>query len=157
MREQFPKYFDASVKIYTTPCCITEMEKLGPELYGALQVLKTCPIQKCIHAESPVAAANCIKFMAQRKHKSKGDKSSTKEEREDNISFIIASQDNKLRKHLRNIPGIPLIFLHGPTPTFERASATTSTAAKVQTAKKMEVVEYQKEILTRMKEEVEYY
>ena len=39
IKDQLPKYL-GDVKLLTTKCCIQEVEKLGPELFGAAVILK---------------------------------------------------------------------------------------------------------------------
>ena len=47
----------------TTQCCIMELEKLGPELFGALMILKQFPVHKCGHSDNPKPAIKCLKSM----------------------------------------------------------------------------------------------
>ena len=69
------------VKLLTTSCCITELEKLGPPVYGAMMVAKGFPVFKCGH-KTPQPANSCILSLL-------GAKNSQ--------HFIVASQDNELR------------------------------------------------------------
>lgn len=39
--------------------------------------------------------------------------------------YIVATQDRELQEKLRTIPGVPLMYLHGKTPTLESASKTS--------------------------------
>jgi hypothetical protein len=70
------------------------------------------------------------------------------------VRYIPATQDLILRKYLREFAGIPLIYLNGPAPAFERPSKSTQESAEFKNAQKLEVTGYQKEILNRMKDEV---
>ena len=63
IKEQLPKYLDSETKILTTQCCIKEMEKLGPPLYGALKILKQFPVHKCGHDKDPKPAIKCLRSM----------------------------------------------------------------------------------------------
>ena len=57
IKDQLPKYL-GDVKLLTTQCCILEAEKLGPDLFGALLILKQFPIHKCGHpTDDPRPAA----------------------------------------------------------------------------------------------------
>lgn len=144
-----------------------EAESLGPELYGAVQVLKTFLVYKCPHSEESISAAHCVKSMVGQKLAPQKSKSSNSEVPEspdvpapsrsnDPIRFIPATQDHYLRKQLRQLPGTPLLYLNGPAPHFERPSLVTQEVAKDKSVKKLEVITYQKEILDRMKDEVTY-
>jgi len=44
--------------------------------------------------------------------------------------YIIATQDRELQDKLRTIPGVPIIYLHGKTPTLESASEASRNYAK---------------------------
>merc|ERR1712153_76525 len=93
-------------KLLTTSCCITELERLGPPVYGAMMVAKSFPIFKCGH-KTPQPANKCIMSLI-------GEKNSQ--------HFIVASQDNELRNKIRKVPGVPLLLLHGNCPTVEKPS-----------------------------------
>lgn len=160
LRDQFPKYFDNPIRLVTSPCCIVETEAIGPELYGALQILKSCHIHKCPHGEVPISAGKCMKSLCGAEHvrKVKGDAKEDvqgdKEPAPDVFRFIPGTQDSGLRRQLRQLAGVPLVYLKGAAPTFERPSQSSQDAAVEKGAKKLEVVHYQKEILDRMKAEV---
>lgn len=50
--------------------------------------------------------------------------------------------------------GVPLVFLRGPAPMFEKPSKRTLEKAENKTAKQLQVVDYQKEILDQLKQSV---
>eukprot|EP00092_Neocalanus_flemingeri_P005082 GFUD01005465.1.p1 GENE.GFUD01005465.1~~GFUD01005465.1.p1 ORF type:complete len:243 (+),score=62.33 GFUD01005465.1:50-778(+) len=108
IKDQLPKYL-GEARLLTTSCCITELEKLGPPVYGAMMVAKSFPIFKCGHKQAQ-PANNCIMSLL-------GEKNSQ--------HFIVASQDNELRSKIRKIPGVPLLLLHGNCPTLEKPSGMT--------------------------------
>ena len=74
------------VRVLTTSCCITELERLGPALYGALTVAKSFPVYKCGHKVA-VPASQCVGELAA--GKAAGGE-----------HFIVASQDPGLRSGL---------------------------------------------------------
>ena len=106
IREQIPKYL-GEVKLLTTKCCIQEVEKLGPSLFGATTILKQFALHKCGHDDNPLPAVDCIKSMIGKDNKSR---------------YIVASNDGTLRGELREVPGVPLIYLHTSAPTLEKPS-----------------------------------
>ena len=71
------------VRVLTTSCCITELERLGPALYGALTIAKTFPVYKCGHKVA-VPASQCLGDLAAGKPAGRE-------------HFIVASQDPELR------------------------------------------------------------
>ena len=58
IRDQLPKYL-GDVQLLTTSCCITELEQLGPQMYGAMRVAKQFQVLKCGHSD-PVMATQCV-------------------------------------------------------------------------------------------------
>lgn len=74
-----------------------------------MMVAKGFPVFKCGH-KTPMPANSCILSLL-------GAKNSQ--------HFIVASQDNELRYKIRNIPGVPLLLLHGNCPTLEKPSGMT--------------------------------
>ncbi|KAM3728108.1 rRNA-processing protein [Dirofilaria immitis] len=96
LREQLPKYLNAEVDIRVTNCVLKELEKLGSTLYGALHICKQFDVVNCPH--QPIrTAVECIKHMARRmKH---------------GTTYFFATQDNELTEALKQIPGIPILFI----------------------------------------------
>uniref|UniRef100_A0A915PVD6 rRNA-processing protein UTP23 homolog n=1 Tax=Setaria digitata TaxID=48799 RepID=A0A915PVD6_9BILA len=96
LREQMPKYLNAEVDIRVTSCVLKELEKLGSALYGALHICKQFDVEFCPH--QPVrTATECIKHMARRiKHRT---------------TYFFATQDKELTESLKQIPGIPVLFI----------------------------------------------
>jgi U3 small nucleolar RNA-associated protein 23 len=155
LREQLPKYLDGQVKLVCTACTLAETEGLGPELYGALQVLKTFAVTKCHHPgdKAVVSAPKCILSMI-RKAKAKDKNEDGDDKREDGevvTRYIVATQDFGLRVALQELPGVPLIQLFASAPALEKPSGISYKFVEDKTMKKMEVMDYQKEILDHMK------
>ena len=67
--------------------------------------------------------------------------------------YIIATQDMKLREKLRQIPGVAILHLYGNCPTLEKESYASAQYAKEKTAERLQILDYQKEILDNMKHE----
>lgn len=96
IREQMPKYLCDDVKLCTTVCAIAETEKLGPALYGATLVVKQFFVLKCGHEKKPITAANCFHSMVRKKNLD---------------HYIVATQDPDLSERLRDLVGVPLLYL----------------------------------------------
>ncbi|KAL3990075.1 Fcf1 family protein [Acanthocheilonema viteae] len=110
LREQMPKYLNAEVDIRVTSCVLKELEKLGSTLYGALHVCKQFDVESCPH--QPVrTAVECIKHMARRMKR--------------RITYFFATQDNELTEALKQIPGIPVLFIKYNTILIDRPSQAT--------------------------------
>lgn len=149
MKEQLPKYFDGTCKLLTSPCVMIETEKLGPALYGAVQVLKSLQLQKCQHLATPIQASDCLKSLVGKPILKKSRKSS-----EPSTNFVVATQDANLRSDFRKVVGVPLLYLHGAAPVLEKPSNVNTKWALKMDRKKIETTGYQKEILQHMKSEV---
>lgn len=113
IREQLPKYL-GDVKLLTTKCCILEMEKLGPSVYGALTILKQFPLHRCGHDDEPRPAIKCLKSMLGTDNPSR---------------YFVVSQDKDLRERARKVPGTPVMYLHHSAPTLERPSDMSEASA----------------------------
>jgi len=135
LRDQMPKYLD-EVKMITTGCCITEMETIGShQLFGATQILKNLPLFRCGHKKA-VSGRSCIKELV-------GDGNQH--------HLMIASQDDNLRNELRQIPGIPLLYLHGCAPTLEKPSYMTEKLTNRFSDGKTDLSSHQKMIIKELK------
>jgi len=138
IKEQMPKYIGEGVKLVTTGCCITEIESLGsPQLYGATLILKGMPLFRCDH-KKPIGGSACIKSLIKDGN---------------SHHFIVGTQDPSLREELRNVPGIPLLYLHGNAPTLEKPSALTENFTDSVSDGKTNLSQHQKNILTVLKEQ----
>lgn len=81
---------------------------------GASNILKQFAVHQCKH-DTPVTGSKCILSMIGRRNES---------------HYCIATQDRSLQERLREIPGVPLIYLHKKTPTLEQPSAKSQSKAK---------------------------
>lgn len=139
IKDQMPKYFGGEVKLLTTSCCIIETEKLGPALHGAAMILKQFAVYKCGHdPTSPKPAIKCFKSMLGTNNPN---------------HYFIATQDIELRTRARKIPGTPILYLHGNSPTLEEPSESSHESADKSINKRMESSSYQSRILNKLKEE----
>ncbi|VDK74961.1 unnamed protein product [Litomosoides sigmodontis] len=110
LREQMPKYLNAEVHIRVTACVLKELEKLGSALYGALHICKQFDVESCPH--KPVrTAVECIKHMARRIKRK--------------MTYFFATQDNELTEALKQIPGIPILFIKYNAILIDRPSEAT--------------------------------
>jgi U3 small nucleolar RNA-associated protein 23 len=113
--DNIPRYLQGELKLLTSQCAIIEMENLGSKLGGALIILKKFPVHKCGHEGKPVAASKCLLSML-------GDCNPN--------HYIVASQDRELQNNVRNMVGVPLLYLHGKTPVLEQPSQVSVEATK---------------------------
>lgn len=56
-------FSEGDVKLLTTECNVTEVDKLGPAFRGASFIIKQYPIHRCGHSKAPVSGSQCILHM----------------------------------------------------------------------------------------------
>nr|ACO10470.1 C8orf53 [Caligus rogercresseyi] len=144
IKEQLPQYLLVpDLHFRSSACAISETDKLGPQLYGASLILKglaSSHLLPCDHADSPLPAVKCLKSLV------KADSSSSSPHKS---SWIVATQDPELRLRLRKIPGVPILYLHGKTPTLEEPSEDTKTFLK---RKNLESISHETQVLKTLKQ-----
>lgn len=116
IREQLSRLFDDKIKLYTTPCVITELQRMGSVVYGALLIVKQFVHYNCQHSDlAETSAAKCILSIIKAGNKQR---------------FCLASQDTDLRQQLSlHADPVPVLYLHGTAPTLQRPSQLESDVA----------------------------
>ncbi|XP_070170282.1 rRNA-processing protein UTP23 homolog [Polyergus mexicanus] len=135
IQEQLKKYFQSELKLLTTPCIISETEKLS--INGATQIVKQYAVHKCGHEKKSISGSKCLLSMIGKNNSSR---------------YIIATQDRELQDKLRLISGVPLIYLHGKTPTLESPSEASRKCAEV-IQKDLGMTTWQKENIKVLQEQ----
>jgi U3 small nucleolar RNA-associated protein 23 len=131
--ESIPKVLQGSCKILVTNCILKEL-KSNTDTLSTYYQTRRCDVRKCEH-EQAANGGECIRSMI-------GD---TNEHR-----YIVITQDKKLRHDLREIPGVPLMYLNHGQVIFEPPSDSTMKRFSEITAKKLAPVE--KEIISLKKQ-----
>jgi len=136
LSEALKTHFSNEVKIVTTGCCITELEEIGMRwVFHATNILKSFQLFRCDHKRA-VSAGECIKSMV-----ADGNPH----------HLIIASQDHNLRTELRNIPGVPLVYLYGNAPVLEKPSRMTESFTERLADGKTDLSNHQLKIIQELK------
>ncbi|KAK6113434.1 Fcf1 family protein [Brugia pahangi] len=132
LREQMPKYLNAEVDIRVTSCVLKELENLGSALYGALHICRQFDVESCPHR--PVrTAVECIKHMARRMKR--------------RATYFFATQDNELTEALKQIPGVPILFIKYNAILIDKPSEVTIQEIEKPKDQLTEVNELKKAIL----------
>ncbi|KAJ3130978.1 hypothetical protein HK100_007068 [Physocladia obscura] len=100
MFAQLPKVLQGSIRLYTTPCVMSELRALGPDFAGAVSAATNVERRRCGH-DKPIGATACLTSVIGEDNKHR---------------FGVASQDLNLRKALRKVSGTPLIELQKTLP-----------------------------------------
>ncbi|XP_061597729.1 rRNA-processing protein UTP23 homolog [Cololabis saira] len=96
IKEQMPKYLMGEVQLCTTNCALKELDTLGKELYGAKIILQRFQVRNCAHFKNPVPASECLLSML---------------EETNPHHYFVATQDRTVTEGLKNIPGVPLLYI----------------------------------------------
>lgn len=113
------------------------MENLGPKLHGALLILKQYVVHQCEHKSKPITGSKCLLSML-------GSNNSK--------HYILATQDRDLQNKVRNVPGVPLLYLHVKTPVLEQP---TEASVKYARDKMSGVLQSEVRALEKLKDESE--
>lgn len=105
----------AETKPMITQCCMQALYLTDNQ--AAIDLAKTFERRRCNHPpKSPEAPADCIRSIV--------DIDGTNKHR-----YIVASQSTSLRRKLRRVPGVPLVFMNRSVMVMEPASDSTKRAA----------------------------
>lgn len=102
----------ADIKVMITQCCMEALYKAGDK--SVIALAKRFERRRCNHnIKDPKKPAECIKSIVdingENKHR-----------------YIVASQDLKLRRYLRRIPGVPLIHISRSVMVMEPLSTASA-------------------------------
>ncbi|XP_076320176.1 rRNA-processing protein UTP23 homolog [Tachypleus tridentatus] len=139
IKEQLPNYLEGEVKLMTTSCVVTETEKLGPALFGAMLVVKQFHVRKCGHEKKPIVASECLYSMV----------------KNNSDHYFIATQDPELSKKIRNVAGTPLLYMNFNAIILEKPSDFNVKAAEENTLEKLNASNFQSSVLDKLKKESE--
>lgn len=128
VKEQLPKILSGRVTPMVTGCVLAELRSLGDRALGAAIIAKGYYRVKCSHATA-VGASQCIKEQV-------GDRNERK--------FLVASQDPRLVRELREVPGVPVLRLNGPVPFLEEPSTASRAVANAGEQKKLKASDWEK-------------
>lgn len=125
----------SEVKLLTTKCIIIETETIAKKAFGALTILKQFGIHQCNH-KTPVTGSECLLSMIGKNN---------------SHHYCVATQDRSLQDALREVPGVPLMYLHKKAPTLEKPSDASQALAESQ-KESCTITESQNAVLKTLKE-----
>lgn len=102
-----------------------------------MKIVKQFAIHKCGHEKNRVSGSQCLKSMVKKRNENR---------------YIIATQDRELQAHLRNIPGVPVMYLHQIAPVLEQPSEESLKTAKFNIESRFGVSKVQGTALSKLKE-----
>jgi U3 small nucleolar RNA-associated protein 23 len=93
-----------------TQCCIAELYSTKEQ--APIALAKTCERRRCGHIPDPIPShkclTSCLDISGENKHR-----------------YILATQDAELRAEMRQIPGVPLIYIKRAVMVMEPISPAT--------------------------------
>lgn len=98
----------AKCTLYLTECVVAELERLGPRYRVALRISRDprFKLLKCTHKGIYADDCLCERVTMHR-------------------CYIVATCDKDLRRRLRKIPGVPIMYIHSRRYTVERMPEAT--------------------------------
>ncbi|GEQ72000.1 hypothetical protein JCM33374_g5686 [Metschnikowia sp. JCM 33374] len=107
----------ADTKPMITQCCMQALYETKDQI--AIDMAKRFERRRCNHSiKDPKAPADCIRSIVDIDGKNKH-------------RYIVASQSASLRRKLRGVPGVPLVFMNRSVMVMEPASEATKRAAEL--------------------------
>lgn len=109
------KILQGEVKILITQCCIRQLYNQGPDSTAALEIAKSFERRRCGHHPDeypePLNTLDCLSSVVSPSNKWR---------------YIVASLDTTVRRALRAIPGVPLVYLKRSVIILEPISSATA-------------------------------
>lgn len=125
--EALTEVFGGTVKLMTTPCIQAELQRHDRlNDAGASFVARRFEIRRCQHDKGSKTGSECLKDLVSSNNPH---------------HYCIAGQDIELRKDLRKIPGVPLIFILRDTVLMEPPTEKCLEIAKKMEKKKLKNVD----------------
>ncbi|RKP16190.1 Fcf1-domain-containing protein, partial [Rozella allomycis CSF55] len=109
LREALPKLLQEECKLIVTDCIITELKALGEGFGASAAAARRFEIRKCQH-EGVLSACECIKHLIGERNENR---------------YTVATQDRALRRVLRELPAVPLVYYNKAAFILEPVSETT--------------------------------
>lgn len=137
--EQLPKLLQDDARAFTTKCVLSELSRGGKHYSGATQIARSLSFLKCRH-DGVVPGAACIELLVQG----------------GNRDFLcVGAGDPELRDRVRNVPGVPVLFVRGNVPILETPSELDRGVTEGEELARMEASEAEKRAAAKARREEE--
>lgn len=104
------------IKPMITQCCIQKLYETKQQ--DIISVAKTYERRRCNHKDNPLSPEDCIYSIVNINGKNKH-------------RYIVATQSQRIRTKLRDIPGVPLFYINRSVVILEPSSFSTNKAKKL--------------------------
>ncbi|OCK79346.1 hypothetical protein K432DRAFT_383145 [Lepidopterella palustris CBS 459.81] len=117
-----------TIKPMVTQCCMRHLYDAQPKDDALIDQAKQYERRRCNHheLEKPLSALDCLSEVVDQKT------NLTNKHR-----YVVASQDPKLRAHMRRIPGVPLVYINRSVMILEPMANTTKDVREQEERRKL--------------------
>lgn len=125
--EALTEVFGGTVKLMTTPCIQSELKAYDRQNeVGAAFVARRFEVRRCQHDKGSKTGSECVRDLISKSNPH---------------HYCVAGQDLELRKELRKIAGVPLIFILRDTVVMEAPTAKTIEITRTIENKKLKKID----------------
>jgi U3 small nucleolar RNA-associated protein 23 len=136
LKDDLAKALDEKVFIVITSCVMKEIQELNPKLPGLLDYTMKYTVEKCTHGIK--YPEECIReFIGKRNQK----------------KHFVATQDMMLRRELRKVPGVPIVYFDNNLILVEKPSIASEEAYTKRESLKQEPQKSERKGLSEQKKE----
>ena len=137
IKTSLEKFLNEKVRLIIPSCIFKELQLIEDKIPGILKLISQYKIEECNHNQlDPIT---CIRNYIEKKNHDK---------------YFVATQDDFLRKQLRKIPGVPLIFFDQNMLLIDKLSPSSLEASEKRENLKEAPQKKEQKILNEKKNEV---
>lgn len=137
IKTSLEKFLNEKVRLIIPSCIFKELQLIEDKIPGILKLISQYKIEECNHNQ--IDPITCIRNYIGKKNRDK---------------YFVATQDDFLRKQLRKIPGVPLIFFDQNMLLIDKLSPSSLEASEKRENLKEAPQKKEQKILNEKKNEV---
>ena len=137
IKTSLEKFLNEKVRLIIPSCIFKELQLIEDKIPGILKLISQYKIEECNHNQ--IDPITCIRNYIGKKNHDK---------------YFVATQDDFLRKQLRKIPGVPLIFFDQNMLLIDKLSPSSLEASEKRENLKEAPQKKEQKILNEKKNEV---
>lgn len=140
IKTSLEKFLNEKVRLIIPSCIFKELQLIEDKIPGILKLISQYKIEECNHNQ--IDPITCIRNYIGKKNHDK---------------YFVATQDDFLRKQLRKIPGVPLIFFDQNMLLIDKLSPSSLEASEKRENLKEAPQKKEQKILNEKKNEVKEF
>lgn len=134
LKTDIAKVLDENVFVVLTSCVLSEIEKIDSKIPGILNYTLKYTTENCTHG-SKYPEQCILEHVGKRNNK----------------KYVVATQDMIVRRELRKIPGVPIIYFDNNVILTEKPSIASKEASEKRESLKQEPIKSEKKVLSEKK------